>query len=99
MDALNIEYYTSGGVLHSRQSPTAEVDPEAMDAYRQGEYVNQAPFDLLADHYGRAIQVMLAMDRLTGEDQWLALATEIADEAVGKLWRERIFVGHELKTH
>ena len=99
LQPLNVEYYKKGSVLHSRQASSARPDPRAMAAYRQGGYVYQAPFGLFADHYGRVIQFSLSMYRLTGEDRWLALAKEAADEAVDQLWRGKLFVGHPTKKH
>ena len=96
---LETEYCQVSGVLHSRQSAKAEVDPQAMKAYRQGGYVYQAPFGLFADHYGRVIQFSLNMYRLTDSQQWMSLARDVADEAIRQLWRDRIFVGHPTKQH
>jgi len=73
--------------------------PELLDAYVKGGYVYQAPFGLFADHYGRLIQFALTMHRLTGQDDWLTLARQVADAALSELWRGRIFVGHVAKTH
>ena len=96
---LAVEYHKVRGVLHSRQIKTAKADPMAMGAYRRGGYAYQAAFGMFADHYGRLIQFALSMHRLTGEERWLLLAKEVADEAVRELWRARIFVGHVLKKH
>jgi len=86
------------GTRRSLHAPTADADPEAVARYRQGGYVTQAAYGLFAEHYGRAIQFFLAIHRLTGDDRWLELAREAADEAVQDLWRGRIFVGHVEKV-
>ncbi len=99
LQPLAVEYYKIGGVLHSRQSASAKVDPQAMTAYLKGGYVYQAPFGMFADHYGRMIQFSLSMHRLTDDRLWLHLAREAADEAVRELWRGKIFVGHVQKKH
>ncbi len=99
LSPLSIEFYRVRGVLHSRSIQTDDVDTTAMEEYRNGGYAYQAPYGLFADHYGRMIQFSLSMHRLTGDDKWLALATEAADEAVEQLWRGRLFVGHPLKKH
>ena len=99
LQPLAVEYYKVRGVLHSRQTPGARVDPKAMADYKEGGYVYQAPFGMFADHYGRMIQLSLSMQRLTGDERWLRLAEEVAEEAVEDLWREKIFVGHVLKKH
>ena len=54
---------------------------------------------MFADHYGRTIQFCLTMQRLTDDPRWLALARQVADEAVKELWRGQIFVGHVMKKH
>jgi hypothetical protein len=37
--------------------------------------------------------------RLTGENAWLELAKEVAEEATRVLWRGKLFVGHPTKRH
>jgi hypothetical protein len=96
---LPVEFYKANGVLHSRPFRAHDVDAKAMEEYRKGGYVYQAPFGLFADHYGRMIQFSLCLYRLTGNDKWLTLATEVASEAVDQLWRGKLFVGHPLKKH
>lgn len=86
------------GTRRSVHAPTERADAAAVRRYRTGGYVTQAAYGLFAEHYGRVIQLFLAVHRLTGDERWLGLAQEVADEAVRDLWRGRIFVGHVEKV-
>lgn len=96
---LEIEFVKIKGVLHPKHIDSEKVDKQAMKIYRKGGYVYQAPFGLFADHYGRTIQFALSMQRLTGEQEWINLAKEVAKEAENTLWRGKLFVGHSTKQH
>ena len=97
-DPKLLESYKKG-VSKQRYRQMPGADAKRVEAYRKGGYVYQAPFGLFADHYGRMIQFALSMHRLTGDDDWLNLARQVADAAIGELWRGKIFVGHVAKTH
>ncbi len=88
-----------GQTRQLRYNDGAGVDQQLLSRYRNGGYVYQAPYGLFADHYGRMIQFSVSMHRLTTDEQWLSLATEVADDAVKELWRGKIFVGHPSKQH
>jgi hypothetical protein len=52
-----------------------------------------------AGHYGRAISVLIGMHKSTGEQSWLEPAQTLADEAIEKLYRNGLFLGHPGKDY
>ena len=52
-----------------------------------------------AEDYGRAISFFVHMARATGEQRYLELAEELAQEAVGALFENGLFKGHPAKPY
>jgi hypothetical protein len=52
-----------------------------------------------AEDYGRAISLFLHLYRATDDPHYLKLAESLADEAVHKLYRNGLFVGHPAKPY
>lgn len=52
-----------------------------------------------AEDYGRAISLFIHLHRATNGPHYLALAEKLADEAVRKLYRNRLFLGHPAKPY
>jgi len=64
------------------------------------EYAAQwAPKGTYAGHYGRAISFLVGMHKTTGTQAWLNAAQELADEAIEKLYRNGLFLGHPGKDY
>jgi hypothetical protein len=52
-----------------------------------------------AENYGRAISFFVHMYRATGKDKYLKYATDLANEAVEKLYANGLFKGHPAKPY
>jgi len=64
------------------------------------EYAQQwAPQGTYAGHYGRAISILIGMHSSTGQQAWLAAAQALADQAIEKLFRNGLFLGHAGKDY
>jgi len=73
-----------------------------LDPTRQSceEYTEQwAPKGTYAGHYGRAITFLLGVHKTTGAHAWLTAAQGLADEAIEKLYKNGLFLGHPGKDY
>jgi hypothetical protein len=52
-----------------------------------------------AEDYGRAISFFVHLSRATGEEQYLVLANQLAEDAVRKLFHNGLFKGHPAKPY
>jgi hypothetical protein len=52
-----------------------------------------------AEDYGRAISLFVHLHRASDDPHYLELANSIADEAIAKLFRNGVFVGHPAKPY
>ena len=85
--------------LKAKEKAYATERNAVIGEYTTEKYPYTAPYGLFADHYGRTIQFLLTLYRVTGDQKWQDLAKDVANESIAYLWKERLFIGHPAKKN
>ena len=69
------------------------------ESWYEGYAKQYAPHGTYADKYGRTISFFIHLYVLTKEDKYLKLASEVANEAISRLYFKGLFRGHPAKPY